>query len=345
MPPPRPRARELMARDLRGALGALHHHGARLRRHAGGHRRAAGRRARHHAADHAPASCTRHAGAGQIGAGVAHQPLEPFARAIDGAGRAPRRWLTAGPRALVAGPGAARALRAGGSGTAGGRAARGRLRARSARPDGCSSPGRARRRPAVAARRGPRAPAARGGLRGARRRRGHARRRAAPDRRRWAVGAGLTPAPTESPAPGCRGAMAAALAAGRARAGDSAPGPRGTRAGRARAGGPAPGRSGRRPHARRRRRARRLRGLALAAGEPATLSALAAPRCSPIGLAYLRCAERGEVPEPATALIGAVRRGDARAAGRHADALGSWGSSSGAALVWGMAAALGPPPA
>ena len=38
----------------------------------------------------------------------------------------------------------------------------------------------------------------------------------------------------------------------------------------------------------------------LAAGEPATLSALAAPRCSPIGLAYLRCAERGEVPEPAT---------------------------------------------
>ena len=79
----------------------------------------------------------------------------------------------------------------------------------------------------------------------------------------------------------------------------------------------------------------------VAAGSPVTLSALAAPRASPIGLAYLLCAERGEVPEPATGVIAAVLGGDTRAAGRHALALRSWGASSGAALLWGMAAALG----
>jgi hypothetical protein len=78
-----------------------------------------------------------------------------------------------------------------------------------------------------------------------------------------------------------------------------------------------------------------------AAGEPVTLSALAASRSSPIGYAYLRCAERGELPERAIALIAAVRGGDAGAAGRHAHALRRWGTSSGAALVWGMAAAFG----
>jgi hypothetical protein len=75
------------------------------------------------------------------------------------------------------------------------------------------------------------------------------------------------------------------------------------------------------------------------AGAPVMLSSLAAARSSPIGLAYLRCAERGELPAPATALIAAVRGGDARAAGRHARALRGWGTSSGAALVWGIAAA------
>ena len=187
--------------------------------------------------------------------------------------------------------------------------------------------------------------ARRGGVGGVGRRRGHARRRAAPDRRRWAVGAGLAPAPTASsraavPRGDGRGARGrrdppAALRPGLAalEQGALAPAIR-LLAGRGDGLTPAGDDV--------------LAGYAawtLAAGEPATLSALAAPRCSPIGLAYLRCAERGEVPEPATALIGAVRRGDARAAGRHADALGSWGSSSGAALVWGMAAALGALPA
>jgi hypothetical protein len=77
-----------------------------------------------------------------------------------------------------------------------------------------------------------------------------------------------------------------------------------------------------------------------AAGEPVALSALAAARASPLGLAYLRCADRGELPDPATALIAAVRGGDADAAARHARALRRWGTSSGAALVWGMAAGL-----
>jgi hypothetical protein len=80
-------------------------------------------------------------------------------------------------------------------------------------------------------------------------------------------------------------------------------------------------------------------GWQSAAGRPTTLSNLAAVRASPIGLAYLRCAERGELPEPAAATLAAIGAGDVAAARRRAGMLGQWGASSGAALLWGMAAA------
>ena len=67
--------------------------------------------------------------------------------------------------------------------------------------------------------------------------------------------------------------------------------------------------------------------------------ALDGGRCSPLGLAYLRCAERGELPEPVAALVHAIRAGDAVASGRRARALSRWGASSGAAMLWGIAAA------
>ena len=73
-----------------------------------------------------------------------------------------------------------------------------------------------------------------------------------------------------------------------------------------------------------------------ACGEPVALDG---GRCSPLGLAYLRCAERGELPEPVAALLRAIRDGDAVAAERRARALSRWGASSGAAMLWGIAAA------
>jgi hypothetical protein len=83
------------------------------------------------------------------------------------------------------------------------------------------------------------------------------------------------------------------------------------------------------------------------AGAAATnaLSADAAGRCAPLGEAYLACARRGELPDPAARVLEAVRRGDRRAAARGARLLTAWGSSSGAALLWGMAAAGGVHPA
>ena len=72
------------------------------------------------------------------------------------------------------------------------------------------------------------------------------------------------------------------------------------------------------------------------AGEPV---ALASPRCSPLGLAYLRCAERGELPEPAARLLAAIRAGDAGLAKRRVGGLARWGATSGAAILWGFAAA------
>ena len=68
---------------------------------------------------------------------------------------------------------------------------------------------------------------------------------------------------------------------------------------------------------------------------------LAAPRGSPIGLAYLRCAERGELPEAAQRTLDAVRAGDAALAARRARVLARWGATSGGAMLCGMAAASG----
>ncbi len=74
-------------------------------------------------------------------------------------------------------------------------------------------------------------------------------------------------------------------------------------------------------------------------GRAAALSGSGAGRCSPIGIAYLRCAERGELPEPAALAMRAIRDGDARLARMRARALSAWGASSGAAILWGIAAA------
>ena len=74
-------------------------------------------------------------------------------------------------------------------------------------------------------------------------------------------------------------------------------------------------------------------------GRAAALSGTGAGRCSPIGIAYLRCAERGELPEPAARAMRAVRDGDVRLARIRARALSAWGASSGAAILWGIAAA------
>ena len=80
-------------------------------------------------------------------------------------------------------------------------------------------------------------------------------------------------------------------------------------------------------------------GWQYSVGSPSALTHVATGRAAPIGLAYLRCAERGELPQPAAALLAAIRSGDAPTARRRARALGGWGSTSGAALLWGMAAA------
>jgi hypothetical protein len=76
-----------------------------------------------------------------------------------------------------------------------------------------------------------------------------------------------------------------------------------------------------------------------AEGEPVELASRCARRTSPVSLAYLRCAERGELPEAAAAVLAAVRAADGPLATRRAHALRSWGATSGNALLWGMAAA------
>ena len=75
-----------------------------------------------------------------------------------------------------------------------------------------------------------------------------------------------------------------------------------------------------------------------AIGAPVAISALAKGRSSPLGLAYLRCAERGELPSAGVEVLAALRAGDRRAAARAALILCDWGASSGAALLWGIAA-------
>jgi hypothetical protein len=70
------------------------------------------------------------------------------------------------------------------------------------------------------------------------------------------------------------------------------------------------------------------------------LSRLGARRCSPIGLAYLRCAERGELPDAAARLLAAISQGSDSEAQSALPALRSWGASSGTALAWGITAAF-----
>jgi hypothetical protein len=75
-----------------------------------------------------------------------------------------------------------------------------------------------------------------------------------------------------------------------------------------------------------------------AQGRDTDVVALAAARAAPLGLAYLRCARRGELPEPAATVLRAIRAGAADAARRRAAGLSRWGASSGAAILWGIAA-------
>ena len=77
-------------------------------------------------------------------------------------------------------------------------------------------------------------------------------------------------------------------------------------------------------------------GWMAAAGTPVAVADAAADRTTALSLAYLRCAERGELPAAAEALIAAR---DAPAAARSARALRRWGASSGRALMLGMDAA------
>jgi hypothetical protein len=83
---------------------------------------------------------------------------------------------------------------------------------------------------------------------------------------------------------------------------------------------------------------RELDGVTLTHSAP--LSTLAAERSSALGLAYLRCAERGELPDAGAQLLVAIRRGSPAAARAAVPGLRAWGTSSGAALAWGMAAAI-----
>lgn len=71
----------------------------------------------------------------------------------------------------------------------------------------------------------------------------------------------------------------------------------------------------------------------------ACLSVLAADRCSPLGLAYLRCAERAELPAAAARMVDAIRHGSPQSASLAVPELRKWGGSSGLALGWGVTAA------
>jgi hypothetical protein len=75
-----------------------------------------------------------------------------------------------------------------------------------------------------------------------------------------------------------------------------------------------------------------------AAGRPVAVSPFANGRSSPLGLAYLRCAELGELPDGGVALLTALHSGDRAAASAAALTLRSWGATSGAAMAWGLAA-------
>jgi hypothetical protein len=77
-----------------------------------------------------------------------------------------------------------------------------------------------------------------------------------------------------------------------------------------------------------------------AAGHPVAVSVVAAGRSSALGLAYLRCAERGELPDAGARLLAAIRGGSIAAVQAALPPLRQWGASSGAALAWGMTAAF-----
>jgi hypothetical protein len=70
------------------------------------------------------------------------------------------------------------------------------------------------------------------------------------------------------------------------------------------------------------------------------LSTLAAERSSALGLAYLRCAERGELPDAGARLLVAIGRGSTDAVRAALPRLRAWGASSGIALAWGIATAV-----
>ena len=78
------------------------------------------------------------------------------------------------------------------------------------------------------------------------------------------------------------------------------------------------------------------------AGRTPRLSAMARGRSSPLGLAYLRAAEQGELPDAGAALLAALLGGSPAKAATAAHGLGSWGASSGAALGWGIIAGAAP---
>jgi hypothetical protein len=80
-------------------------------------------------------------------------------------------------------------------------------------------------------------------------------------------------------------------------------------------------------------------GWMATAGTPVRVADAAADRTTGLSLAYLRCAERGELPAAAEALIAALGREDVAAAARSARALARWGATSGRALMLGMDAA------
>jgi hypothetical protein len=82
-------------------------------------------------------------------------------------------------------------------------------------------------------------------------------------------------------------------------------------------------------------------GAAVGRGDGPAVSRLGSERASPLGLAYLRCAEHGELPDVAAALLAAICRGAVAGARAAALKVRGWGATSGIALAWGMAAAAG----
>lgn len=82
-----------------------------------------------------------------------------------------------------------------------------------------------------------------------------------------------------------------------------------------------------------------LAGYASWIGAPGLLSGLAAERSSPLGLAYLQCAERGELPDVGARLLHAICSGSLESVRAAVRGVHTWGATSGVALGWGIAAA------